>query len=74
MFDVKEFINKVDVKRTCEGDDCEFEVTEHAMNLYCLKYPCYEKWEKKLHANTIVNYLKNPNEEPKKAVIKAHMF
>lgn len=41
MFDVKEFINKVDVKRTCEGDDCEFEVTEDAMNLYCLKYPCY---------------------------------
>lgn len=35
MFDVKEFINQVDVKRTCESDDCEFEVTEHAMNLYC---------------------------------------
>lgn len=63
MFDVKEFINKVDVKRTCEGDDCEFEVTEHAMNLYCLKYPCYENWEKKPYADTIVNYLKSNQEQ-----------
>lgn len=63
MFDVKEFINKVDVKRTCEGDDCEFEVTEHAMNLYCLKYPCYENWKKKPYADTIVNYLKSNQEQ-----------
>ena len=69
MFDIEKFIDEVKIERECDTDDCEYEVTKKAMGMY-LKYPCYEKWEKKLHANTIVNYLKNPNEEPKKSGYK----
>lgn len=37
------FINEVKIERECDTDDCEYEVTKKAMEMY-LKYPYYKKW------------------------------
>lgn len=46
MYDVKEFIKKVEITRET-GDTCEFEVCKKAMDKYIEYYLCYEGWEKK---------------------------
>lgn len=44
MYDVKEFIKKVEITRET-GDTCEFEVCKKAMDKYIEYYLCYEGWE-----------------------------
>lgn len=40
-----------------KDDDCEFEVTEQAMKMYC-KYPCYKEWQPFLYGGSIKHYLR----------------
>lgn len=50
------FINEVKIERECDTDDCEYEVTLKAMEMY-LKYPCYREWEIFLYGSTLSHYL-----------------
>lgn len=42
---VKEFEQLVKIERTHGSDNCEYEVTEKAMNMYKKYYSCYENWD-----------------------------
>lgn len=57
MIDAVEFIKNVNIERGDKDDDCEYEVTKQAMELY-LKYPCYKNWKPFLYGSTLSNFIR----------------